>query len=189
MGRSDTPPDISQGRLLNCSKDECLHYWKWFRKLGGRRGSLRRSRVKQFLQRSELSEEILEAILNFALGDFNESADFEVFCVACRLVAHSQELGAVDVAKVGDVPTNAPWFSEEVFQTEQAVVRDADEFDFEAVALGVNAPSGALGSFSSTEHVALCQVYLLELRRSSQMLDATELATQVPTTPFGDHDY
>ena len=145
MGKSDFP-EVSQARLLNCSTEECSYYWKWFRKLGGKRKPIQLSKLKQFLQRSELSQENLADIVKIAIQGYAE-VDFESFCVACRLVAHGQQLGVIDAAHVGEVPTNAPWFSDEAQPVQEKVEEKvpagpAGDFDFEAVALGVEATPG-----------------------------------------------
>eukprot|EP00434_Breviolum_minutum_P040615 symbB.v1.2.036093.t1/scaffold5018.1/size31776/5 len=147
MGRRSKSREVSKERLgPDFSEDEANFYRKYFRKLGGKkRDFLERSQVEQFLQRSELSQEILDEILKISI-EFGETVDFEAFCVACRLVAHAQELGLVQVEQVALVPSNVPWFSEPAekeveasFQTVQEVQVEEPEFDFEGVALGVNA--------------------------------------------------
>ena len=147
MGRRSKSREVSKERLgPDFSEDEANFYRKYFRKLGGKkRDFLERSQVEQFLQRSELGQEILDEILKISI-QFGETVDFEAFCVACRLVAHAQELGLVQVEQVALVPSNVPWFSEPAekeveasFQTVQEVQVEEPEFDFEGVALGVNA--------------------------------------------------
>ena len=156
MGRRSKSREISKARLgQGFSDDEATYYRKYFRKLGGKGSeSIELSKVKKFLQRSELSEDILNEILKIATSENAEnldSLDLEAFCVACRLVAHAQEIGVVQAPQVGEVPSNAPWFSEltepEQQPEQQQKVETVEEFDFEAVALGVNAAfSGAISA-------------------------------------------
>lgn len=157
MGRRSKSREISKARLgPDFSEDESTYYRKYFKQLGGKGCEfIERSQVKRFLQRSELSDEILEEILKIAtVADVADVADaesvtfdLEAFCVACRLVAHAQD-GSVQLGfLVAQVPKNAPWFSEieveaspeqekvEALEAAEAAV----DFDFEAVALGFNA--------------------------------------------------
>lgn len=147
MGRE--APEVSQERLRNCSPEECQVYWKWFRKLRGKR-DVDRGKVKKFLQRSELRPEILEEILRIAVDSVDQglAVDFEAFCAACRLVAHAQYLGYSDPALLAEVPANAPWFAEKEKEKEKTPEAEvarvpAEDFDFEAVALGVETTPGA----------------------------------------------
>eukprot|EP00438_Fugacium_kawagutii_P027584 Skav230748 [mRNA] locus=scaffold3436:129906:131021:+ [translate_table: standard] len=151
MGRRSKSREISKERLGHFSDDESTFYRKYFKKLGGKGCEfIERSQVKRFLQRSELSDEIIEEILKIATAATAAefvTLDLEAFCVACRLVAHAQD-GSLRSLQLGDlvaqVPSNAPWFSEEpepqTSKVEAALAplesSEAQDFDFEAVALG-----------------------------------------------------
>ncbi len=160
MGRRSKSREVSKERLgPDFSEDEANYYRKYFRKLGGKkRDFLERSQVQQFLQRSELSQEILDEILKISV-EFGETMDFEAFCVACRLVAHAQEHGLVQVEQVALVPSNVPWFSEPEAEKEieasfqTSVQVEPEEFDFEGVALGVNAEA-----FSGPSILLFCKL-------------------------------
>ena len=157
MGRSEKgPPEISLERLRSLPAEEQSYYWKLFKKLGGRRRPVPKSAVKQFLVRSQLDPEVLENILSTAV-DSADDVDFEKFCVMCRLVSQAQESGFL--GSVSDIPSNPAWFAEQSFEGEQP-----SEFDFEAVAFGVDSPGGG-----RSEPAAGCLVWCLKAQVLSCM--------------------
>ncbi|CAJ1395360.1 unnamed protein product [Effrenium voratum] len=120
-------PEVSLARLEHLPQEESRAYWKLFKKLTGTgAGSAEGSVVREFLQRANLSEKLLQEV--WRLAHLDESADFESFCVACRLVAHAQDARSITAAQVAEVPSKAPNFEE--------------DFDFEAVAMGVSPGQG-----------------------------------------------
>jgi len=154
--------NVSLQRLQTLPSEEHALYSRLFRDLVGNApvAVADAYQVAAFLQQSGLPKETLRKIWELADRTNDGTLDFENFCVACRLTAHAQTQApgaSIEESSVAEIPSAPPDFTGaggdavpnssrssnngHVGQTSKSLAPSNREFDFEAMALGVDTDS------------------------------------------------